>query len=176
MQMTMKSTLILLLITITFSVAGQHSYIPSERTFTTKDGLSSDKIHALHKDSKGFIWIGTENGLDRFDGQSFVHFNKNTHPEMSLNRVQMIAEDDEGYLWLVEKNKPFEHYYVRPQINFYHIQTGEWTTLEERFGDKIKFDKEHSRNRRCVDFDRSLLCDWIGKYHAFCESIPSRIW
>ena len=164
----MKSTLILLLITITFSVAGQHSYIPSERTFTTKDGLSSDKIHALHKDSKGFIWIGTENGLDRFDGQSFVHFNKNTHPEMSLNRVQMIAEDDEGYLWLVEKNKPFEHYYVRPQINFYHIQTGEWTTLEERFGDKIKFDKEQvSFVKQLKDGSIFLFINLIEKSYLY---------
>ena len=103
MQLKMKSILILLLIAITFSVAAQDSYIPTERTFTTKDGLSSDKIHALYKDSQGFIWIGTENGLDRFDGQNFVHFNKNTHPEMTLGRVQMIAEDEEGYLWLVEK-------------------------------------------------------------------------
>ena len=134
----MKSTLILLFITITFSLTAQHSYIPSERTFTTKDGLSSDKIHALYKGSEGFIWIGTENGLDRFDGQNFVHLNKNMHPKMTLDRVQFIAEDNEGYLWLVEKNKPFEHHFINPTINFYHIQTGEWSTLEERFGDKIK--------------------------------------
>lgn len=75
----MKSTLLLLLTAIIFSLTAQYSYIPTERTFTTKDGLSSDKIHALYKDSRGFIWIGTENGLDRFDGQNFVHFNKNTH-------------------------------------------------------------------------------------------------
>ena len=143
MQLKMKSILILLLIAITFSVAAQDSYIPTERTFTTKDGLSSDKIHALYKGSQGFIWIGTENGLDRFDGHDFVHFNKNTYPEMTLDRVQFIAEDEEGYLWLVEKNKPFEHYFTNPTINFYHTQTGEWLNFEERFGDKIQFNTKH---------------------------------
>ena len=135
----MKSTLILLLIATTFSLTAQHSYIPSERTFTTKDGLSSDKIHALHKGSQGFIWIGTENGLDRFDGQTFVHFNKNAYPEMTLDRVQNIVEDKDGYLWLIEENEPFEQSYHSPEINLYNIHTGKWTTLKERFGKDLPF-------------------------------------
>ena len=130
----MKSTLILLLVAIAFSLTAQHSYISSERTFTTKDGLSSDKIHALYKDSQGFIWIGTENGLDRFDGQSFKHFNTSNQPQMTISRVQHIMEDDDKYLWLMKANETFEHPFASPKINLYNTYTGHWTTLEEKFG------------------------------------------
>jgi hypothetical protein len=145
MQMTMKSTLILLLVFITFSLTAQHSYIPTEHTFTTKDGLSSDKIHVLHKGSQGFIWIGTENGLDRFDGQSFKHFNPTNQPQMTINRVQNIIEDEDNYLWLVEDNETFEHAYQSPEINLFNNYTGHWTTLEERFGDDLPFEVDDIR-------------------------------
>jgi ligand-binding sensor domain-containing protein len=41
--------------------------------FTTIDGLPDNCINAIQKDSKGFIWIATNNGLTRFDGYNFVN-------------------------------------------------------------------------------------------------------
>jgi signal transduction histidine kinase/DNA-binding response OmpR family regulator/streptogramin lyase len=141
----MKSTLILLLVFITFftfSVTAQHSYIPTERTFTTKDGLLSNKIHAIHKDARGFMWIGTENGLNRFDGQNVESYTTASHPKMNIEHIHAIAEDGAGYLWLLERNETFERRYASPEINLFNIYTGEFTTLEERFGKDLPFKVE----------------------------------
>ncbi|QUV78609.1 ligand-binding sensor domain-containing protein [Chloracidobacterium thermophilum] len=39
--------------------------------FTREQGLSSDAIHCLWQDQRGFLWIGTEDGLNRYDGRTF---------------------------------------------------------------------------------------------------------
>ncbi len=139
----MRIKIITVLLTLfSLQLAAQHSYIPSERTFTTKDGLSSDKIHVLHKDNQGFIWIGTENGVDRFDGQSFQNFSKAAYPGMTISRVQNIVEDEKGYLWFIKENEPFEHKYASLAIDLYNIHTGEWASLEKRFRDNLPFKLE----------------------------------
>ena len=157
MHLTMKSTLILLLISITFSITAQHSYIPSERTYTTKDGLSSDKILSLHKDSQGFIWIGTQNGLNRFDGYTFVEYSTKTPPQMTINRVQQIFEDKAGYLWFIKTNELVEHEYDSPEIHFFNIHTGEWLTVAERFK-SIPFDINQIKYATQLEDGRLFFC------------------
>ena len=41
---------------------------------TTGDGVANNSIRYIYQDSKGFIWMGTLNGLSRYDGNSFVTF------------------------------------------------------------------------------------------------------
>ena len=48
---------------------GQHRF----RSFEQEDGLSGNSIRDLLEDRKGFIWIATDNGLDRFDGRNFLN-------------------------------------------------------------------------------------------------------
>jgi len=69
--------------------------------FSVEHGLSSSAIYSLHQDKTGFLWIGTENGLNRYDGYSFKIFknnpeNKNT---ISDNYIWDICEDSSGNLW-----------------------------------------------------------------------------
>ncbi|MBR2771950.1 MAG: hypothetical protein IKD78_08055, partial [Bacteroidales bacterium] len=44
------------------------------KQFSTENGLSSNLIFAMAQDSLGFLWLGTDFGLDRFDGTLFKHF------------------------------------------------------------------------------------------------------
>ena len=44
------------------------------KLYTTKDGLSNNRITCILQDSFGYIWVGTEKGLNRFDGSSFLKF------------------------------------------------------------------------------------------------------
>ncbi|MCF8358822.1 MAG: response regulator [Prolixibacteraceae bacterium] len=66
-------------------------------------GLSSNQINTIYKDSRGFIWIGTVNGLNRFDGYECRVFRKGTNPLYSINDnlVSNIHEDNNGKLWIV---------------------------------------------------------------------------
>jgi len=71
-------------------------------TYTTKDGISSNDINTIGQDSRGFLWIGTDNGLDRFDGNNFTVFSHNPADSTSIagNQVQTIFLDKKDRLWL----------------------------------------------------------------------------
>ena len=45
------------------------------RLYTSESGLPNSQIYSIYQDSRGFIWIATENGLARFDGMDFNTFN-----------------------------------------------------------------------------------------------------
>jgi signal transduction histidine kinase/ligand-binding sensor domain-containing protein/DNA-binding response OmpR family regulator len=66
-------------------------------------GLSGNQVKAIHKDSRGYIWIGTVNGLNRFDGYSVKTFHKMKGDSTSLpdNNVNRIYEDPSGKLWII---------------------------------------------------------------------------
>jgi ligand-binding sensor domain-containing protein/two-component sensor histidine kinase len=75
-------------------------------TFTqlsTDDGLASNDVHALHQDEKGFIWIGSSNGLQRFDGTKFVNFfmpGKKDSDPLPISTLDYIVPGKNGTLWL----------------------------------------------------------------------------
>lgn len=64
-------------------------------------GLSDNNVEVIFKDSEGFVWFGTRNGLCRFDGYEFKTY-KTNHNENSLsgNRILDIAEDNAGNIWV----------------------------------------------------------------------------
>ena len=72
------------------------------KRLTTADGLANNSIRYMYQDSKGFIWMATLNGLNRYDGNSFVTFRPEETAELSLadHRVRTIQEDKNGFLWI----------------------------------------------------------------------------
>ena len=73
------------------------------RTFTVKDGLTANHFRGrLLVDSRGYIWAGTFDGLNRFDGYKFENFRNNPLDSNSLsdNGVRAICEDHRGAIWL----------------------------------------------------------------------------
>lgn len=69
---------------------------------TTEQKLSNNSISCIFKDSRGFIWIGTSNGLNRYDGYDFVVYKHNPNDSSSIsdNFISSIFEDPEGKLWI----------------------------------------------------------------------------
>lgn len=65
-------------------------------------GLSQASVNALWQDKQGFMWIGTQDGLNRYDGYGFkvYHHNPEDPGSISSNWVADMYEDDEGILWL----------------------------------------------------------------------------
>jgi len=65
---------------------------------TTENGLSNNAIHCIFQDRKGFIWIGTDDGLNMFDGYEFTvyKFNSSDTSSLSSNSVFKILEDSKG--------------------------------------------------------------------------------
>lgn len=55
---------------------GQYAF----RSLDINNGLSQNTVHAILQDKQGFMWFGTKDGLDRYDGISFRTFMKNPEP------------------------------------------------------------------------------------------------
>lgn len=68
--------------------------------YSTEQGLSNNTIHSVLQDSKGFIWIATDEGLNKFDGKNFTRFaiNKGRY-SLSHNRTQTMILAPDGNIW-----------------------------------------------------------------------------
>lgn len=68
---------------------------------TINDGLSSNRIRCLFKDSKGYLWVGTDVGLDRYDSYDVKNYRaaENTQGSISSDIPTCIYEDQEKNLW-----------------------------------------------------------------------------
>jgi len=66
------------------------------------NGLSQNAILALLQDRQGYIWVATQDGLNRYDGYSFTHFrNIPSDPDsISYNSLSALYEATDGYLWV----------------------------------------------------------------------------
>jgi ligand-binding sensor domain-containing protein/two-component sensor histidine kinase len=69
---------------------------------TVQNGLSHNKVNCILQDKRGFMWIGTDDGLNRYDGQHFTIFRN--QPEdtstVSGNIITGLLEDENGLLWI----------------------------------------------------------------------------
>jgi signal transduction histidine kinase/ligand-binding sensor domain-containing protein/DNA-binding NarL/FixJ family response regulator len=68
--------------------------------YSTEQGLSNNTVHSILQDKNGFIWIATEEGLNKFDGKNFTHFaiNKGRY-SLSHNRTQAMILAPDGNIW-----------------------------------------------------------------------------
>ena len=91
-----KKLSLFILIFLTYSFLGVSQQVPSYN-FTTVDGLPNNVIRSLFVDSRGILWIGTENGLSKFENGSFQNFYE--EDGLGFNSCWAIEEDQEGNLW-----------------------------------------------------------------------------
>ncbi|HSS20470.1 MAG TPA: two-component regulator propeller domain-containing protein [Pyrinomonadaceae bacterium] len=66
----------------------------------TENGLPQNTVHAIAQTRDGYIWIGTESGLARFDGVKFTVFDKQNTPQLKSNYVRALLADRQGALWI----------------------------------------------------------------------------
>ncbi len=89
---------------------------------STKDGLSQSSPNCIIQDSRGILWIGTEDGLNVYDGYSFrVYKPEVNHPgSISNNRIKCMIESQDGNLW-IGTNGGGLNIYDRKQDVFIHF-------------------------------------------------------
>jgi ligand-binding sensor domain-containing protein/signal transduction histidine kinase len=68
--------------------------------WTTLNGLPQNSVQALVQTSDGYIWLGTQEGLVRFDGVRFTVFDKRNTPELKNHYILTLLEDQHGNLWI----------------------------------------------------------------------------
>ncbi|MFN8207834.1 MAG: two-component regulator propeller domain-containing protein [Bacteroidales bacterium] len=80
--------------------------IPEAEFFSVQNGLSQSQVNCVMLDSYGYLWIGTQDGLNRYDGITFQHYHYIPFDTSSLssNYVRSLSEDKEGNLWIATDN------------------------------------------------------------------------
>jgi ligand-binding sensor domain-containing protein/signal transduction histidine kinase len=91
---------ILFILTVYNAFAQSNSFVFHK--LGIKDGLSEATVRAISEDHKGFMWFGSENGLNRYDGYNFtVYQNQKDDPySINSNRIKYIFNDTKGNVWI----------------------------------------------------------------------------
>ena len=100
----MKKLIALCLMAFSLSAVAQTSFIPDMkfRRLDTPNGLSSSQINCIFKDSRGYVWIGTPYGLNRYDGYRVKSYYSNLRDTTTMrdNYTDRVYEDIDGRLWM----------------------------------------------------------------------------
>ncbi|RYF86056.1 MAG: hypothetical protein EOO03_12365, partial [Chitinophagaceae bacterium] len=90
-----------LLLLTSAAVAQEFSF----NQLTLKDGLASNKVHSVWQDAKGFLWIGTDDGLQRYDGYNFFTPRLQAAANLPVKGVEQVMGDKKGRMFIRMKNE-----------------------------------------------------------------------
>ncbi len=95
-------TLTLVLLAFNLSSYSQNFKSIKFENISTRHGLSQSSPNCIFQDSRGILWIGTEDGLNKYDGYDFTVYRPaiNNPSAISNNRIKCIIEDKDGNLWI----------------------------------------------------------------------------
>ncbi len=126
------SSLTLVVLTAFFATFAVAQSLPVT-TYTTDDGLSYSQVWSIHQDRRGYVWIGTTDGLNRWDGVRFTTFS--TADGLKDSTIRAIVEDDAGTLWFGTENGVAR--FDGRRINHFDVPGLEgivWTGTKDQFG------------------------------------------
>src|SRR5262245_8814359 len=81
------------------STEGQHLPI---KTYTTEDGLAHNQVNRIVRDSRGYIWFCTAEGLSRFDGYRFTNYT--TDQGLPHRSIRDLLETRSGVYWVATED------------------------------------------------------------------------
>ncbi|WP_303317242.1 ATP-binding protein [Flavivirga abyssicola] len=83
------------------SAIAQDEIIKYSQKYTISEGLAHNGVTTMYEDSRGFLWFGTYDGLNKFDGYNFQTFKNTIDKEiLTSNRVRSLYEDNNHNLWI----------------------------------------------------------------------------
>ena len=131
-------------------VIGRFEYL------TIEQGLSQSSVRCIIQDRQGFLWFGTESGLNRYDGYRFIVFKQNPDNRKSIsnNMINDLALDTKGGFWIATENG----------LNVYNP-------------DRASFRRYYYQKKEGCNIFKSLLVDssglvWVGSANGLLEFNP----
>ena len=177
--MKQKVIFLFYLLTFTFSsLSAQNYYF---RQYQGENGLSNNNVTCTIQDTHGFMWIGTRDGLNRFDGYSFRSFRDTDEGTKSLgnNWILSLAIDNKGSLWvgtymgIYKYNEKEENFDLIPFCkgmkakNLVFDSSGNlWLILD---GKLVKYNEQ-------LDSHQTYTIPDNGFLNSFCYTSTEKIW
>jgi len=93
-------------------------------------GLPSTSIQQLLQTRDGYLWLGTQDGLVRYDGEDFEAFTASEYPEIGNNHVQSLLEADDGALWFTTLGGGL--------VRYQHDEFRAWTSADGLSSDVVR--------------------------------------
>lgn len=112
--------------------------------YQVQDGLSTNTIQDIIQDTQGYMWIATENGLNRFDGHEFIHYRNLPHDSSSIkhNYVYTLFEDNKGEIWIGTEIDISVYSPYKNSFKSFQIQTDKGVMICDRIQDIIQDKRE----------------------------------
>lgn len=107
------------------------------KNYQPHDGLSNSSVKCITQDTQGFLWLGTRNGLNRFDGNQFKIFRHNASDPTSIgsSSILSILTDSKGILWVGTTRGTYCYNPVKENFQpFNRIPIGEVNAIHEYAG------------------------------------------
>jgi ligand-binding sensor domain-containing protein/signal transduction histidine kinase len=103
--MNTQDKIVFLFLLIAGTIHAQKNDLKFEH-ISVEEGLSQSTVHSIIQDNYGFIWIGTEDGLNRYDGYNFTIYRNDREDSTSLlsNQARSIFQDENGNIWAGTNN------------------------------------------------------------------------
>src|SRR2546425_10438065 len=119
------SLLITLLFASTLNAQAESSYPRgySVTTWTDRDGLPSDHVRTLAQDRNGFLWLGTDAGLVRFDGFEFVRWDSRLGGSLPQADIRIVIATRDGSLWVAFQGSGRLAHIVDGRVDLYSSES-----------------------------------------------------
>lgn len=122
--------------------------------YNTIDGLSDNHTTAILQDSRGFIWIGSTHGLNRFDGRTFKNYTILGEQGLTDLNIYALAEDSQGNIWVGTQNGLNKLDPNTEKIKQYFMGSGPGT-IPYKWCNSLYVDKE---NKLWLSTEKGLAC------------------
>lgn len=141
----LRTIWILTLLLTGFLTAHAQDEVPHFFRLTYNNGLSDNKVNCIIKSHEGYIWAGTPQGLNRYDGFRIRVFYANPRAPHTLpdNNILNLYEDAEGQLWV---NTPAGHCRFNPKTEQVNRNTDQWLHQHHIGGHLLKMDTDGMHN------------------------------
>jgi len=163
------------------------------KSYMTSDGLAHNNVRAMVRDSSGFLWIGTWDGLSRFDGHEFKNYFHKTNDSTSLPffSIYELCLDKYNNLWVltdwmqvVKYNRASDNFSVMKKIDTVSVEQVVFMNTDSNGNlwiinkhQLIRWDekKHESKIYRLTDKEGNPFT-FDGRYRSVCQVGDSEIW
>lgn len=154
---------------IGLNVTAQKQF-PYFEHFDVSDGLSSNIIICTLRDSKGYLWIGTNDGLNKFNGRTFAtYFHKQQNNfTTTRNFISNIYEDKTGKIWVISNSDVLSFLNTTDKANCF-LEPKEIVIENVNYSQKLglKYFYEDAENNLCIICKNNVLIKFNPKSNTF---------